>query len=70
MLTKPVMLLYKRIFLLILLAEALADKGMKIMKPPPKLMADLKQVGAIMLADWQKKAGADGAAVVNAYRKK
>ena len=51
-------------------AKALADKGMKIMKPPPKLMADLKQVGAIMLADWQKKAGADGAAVVNAYRMK
>jgi hypothetical protein len=43
---------------------------MKIMKPSPKLMADLKQVGTIMLADWQKKAGPDGAAVVNAYSKK
>ena len=43
---------------------------MKIMKPSPKLMADMKQVGRIMLADWQKKAGADGAAVVNAYSKK
>jgi TRAP-type C4-dicarboxylate transport system substrate-binding protein len=51
-------------------AKALADKGMKIMKPSPKLMADLKQVGTIMLADWQKKAGPDGAAVVNAYSKK
>ena len=51
-------------------SKALADKGMKIMKPSPKLMADLKQVGSIMLADWQKKAGADGAAVVNAYNKK
>ena len=50
--------------------KALADKGMKIMKPPAKLMADLKQVGAIMLADWEKKAGADGAAVISAYNKK
>jgi TRAP-type transport system periplasmic protein len=32
-------------------------------------MADLRQVGSIMLADWQKKAGADGKAVVDAYRK-
>ncbi|MCJ0764069.1 TRAP transporter substrate-binding protein [Variovorax terrae] len=49
--------------------KALADKGMKIMVPPPKLVADLKQVGSVMLADWQKKAGADGAAVINAFRK-
>jgi hypothetical protein len=42
---------------------------MKIMKPSPKLMGDLKQVGSIMLADWEKKAGADGAAVISAFRK-
>ena len=42
---------------------------MKIMTPPPKLMGDMKQVGAIMLADLEKKAGADGAAVIAAYRK-
>jgi TRAP-type C4-dicarboxylate transport system substrate-binding protein len=51
-------------------AKALAEKGMKIMKPSPKLMGDLKQVGSIMLADWQKKAGPDGAAVVDAFNKK
>ena len=50
--------------------KALADKGMKIIKPSPKLMADMKQVGSIMLADWQKKAGTDGAAVINAFNKK
>ena len=50
--------------------KALADKGMKIMKPAPKLVADMKQVGSIMLADWQKKAGADGAAVIEAFHKK
>jgi len=49
-------------------AKALAEKGMKIMKPSPKLMADLKQVGSIMLADWEKKAGADGAALVKNFR--
>ena len=51
-------------------AKALADKGMKITKPAPKLMADLKQVGAIMLADWQKKAGADGAELIANFNKK
>ncbi len=50
--------------------KALAEKGMKIMKPSPKLVADLKQVGTIMLADWEKKAGADGAALVAAFNKK
>jgi hypothetical protein len=39
------------------------------MKPPAKLMTDLRQVGTIMLADWEKKAGADGQAVISAFRK-
>jgi len=47
--------------------KALAEKGMKIVTPSPKLMTDMKQVGAIMLADWQKRAGADGEAIINAY---
>jgi TRAP-type C4-dicarboxylate transport system substrate-binding protein len=50
--------------------KALSEKGMKIMKPSAKLAADMKQVGTIMLADWQKKAGPDGVAVINAYNKK
>jgi len=49
--------------------KALTEKGMKIMPPSPKLMADMKQVGSIMLADWEKKAGADGAALLANYRK-
>ena len=49
--------------------KALTDKGMKIMTPSPKLIADLKQVGSIMLADWQKKAGPDGEAMIAAYVK-
>ena len=47
--------------------KALAEKGMKILPPSPKLVTDMKQVGGIMLADWQKKAGADGEAIVSAY---
>ena len=49
--------------------KALTEKGMKIMTPAPKLTADMKQVGTIMLADWQKKAGADGENIVAAYAK-
>ena len=49
--------------------KALADKGMKIMAASPKLMGDMRQVGSIMLADWQKKAGPDGAALISAYKK-
>lgn len=51
-------------------AKALTEKGMKIMKPAPKLMADLKQVGTVMLADWQKKAGPDGAELIANFNKK
>jgi TRAP-type C4-dicarboxylate transport system substrate-binding protein len=49
--------------------KALTEKGMKIMAPPPKLMADMRQVGAIMVADWEKKAGPDGTAVIANFRK-
>jgi TRAP-type transport system periplasmic protein len=51
-------------------AKALADKGMKIVKPSPKLLGDLKQVGSIMLADWQKKAGPDGVELLANFNKK
>ena len=50
--------------------KPLTDKGMKIMKPSPT--ADGRHAArsaTIMLADWQKKAGADGQAVIDAYRK-
>jgi TRAP-type C4-dicarboxylate transport system substrate-binding protein len=47
----------------------LAERGMTIHKPSPKLDADMRQVGGIMQADWLKAAGADGAAIVAAYKK-
>ena len=49
--------------------KALAEKGMKVVKPSAKLTNDFKQVGNIMLEEWLKKAGPEGKAVVDAYRK-
>ncbi len=49
--------------------KALIEKGMKIMAPSAKLVADMKQVGGIMQADWQKKTGADGEAIIAAFNK-
>src|ERR1700704_283531 len=43
--------------------------GMAVRKPSAQLAADLKKVGDTMLQDWLKKAGPDGQAVVDAYRK-
>ena len=48
--------------------KALAEKGMNILAPPAKLVADMKQVGTIMLADWQKKAGAEGETLVSSFK--
>ena len=50
--------------------KALTEKGMKIVAPPPKLVQDFRQVGQIMLADWLKKAGPEGKAIIDAYNKK
>jgi TRAP-type C4-dicarboxylate transport system substrate-binding protein len=49
--------------------KALTDKGMKIMPPAPKLVADFRQVGGIMKTEWLKRAGSDGAALLAAYEK-
>jgi TRAP-type C4-dicarboxylate transport system substrate-binding protein len=50
--------------------NALKEKGMTIHKPTAKLHEDLKQVGSVMLADWIKKAGPEGKAIIDAYGKK
>jgi TRAP-type C4-dicarboxylate transport system substrate-binding protein len=47
----------------------IAKKGMKVLKPSPALEAGFKKVGEQLTADWLKKAGADGQAVVEAYKK-
>lgn len=47
----------------------LKAKGMKVLPPGPELKAGLKKIGDQLTDDWIKKAGADGKAVVDAYRK-
>jgi TRAP-type C4-dicarboxylate transport system substrate-binding protein len=49
--------------------DQLKAKGMNIVTPAAQLTSDLKKVGETMLGDWQAKAGADGKAVIDAYRK-
>jgi TRAP-type C4-dicarboxylate transport system substrate-binding protein len=47
----------------------IAKKGMKVLKPSPALEAGFKKIGEQLTADWLKKAGAEGQAVVDAYKK-
>ena len=49
--------------------EQLKSKGMNILAPGAQLVSDLKKIGDTMITDWVKKAGADGQAVVDAYKK-
>lgn len=50
------------------LAE-LAKNGMNVAPPSAALKADLKKVGEMMINEWLKSAGADGQAILDAYRK-
>ncbi len=49
--------------------EQLRKNGMSIAKPSADLTAGFKKVGDQMLADWLKKAGADGKSVIDSYKK-
>ncbi|POR56739.1 TRAP transporter substrate-binding protein [Bosea psychrotolerans] len=49
--------------------DQLKAKGMKVQAPSPELSAGFKKAGETLTADWLKKAGADGQAIVDAYRK-
>ena len=49
--------------------DQLAKNGMTIHKPSAQLTSDMKKIGDVLLQDWLKKAGPDGQAVVDAYRK-
>lgn len=49
--------------------DQLKAKGMKVLPPSPALQAGLKKVGEQLTTDWLKKAGADGEAVIAAYKK-
>jgi len=49
--------------------EKLKAGGMTIMAPSAQLQADMKQVGDTMLKEWLGKSGAEGQALVDAFRK-
>lgn len=49
--------------------EQLKARGMKVLPPGDALKAGLKKVGDQLTADWLKKAGAEGEAVIAAYKK-
>ena len=48
--------------------DQLKQKGMSIDKPSEQLTADMRKVGNVMLAEWLRKAGADGKKVIDQYR--
>jgi len=47
----------------------LKSHNMKVQPPSPQLKAGLKKIGDQLTADWLKKAGKDGEAVIAAYKK-
>jgi TRAP-type C4-dicarboxylate transport system substrate-binding protein len=48
---------------------ALKAAGIKVTPPTPELKAGLTKIGDTIAAEWEKAAGADGAAMLAAYRK-
>jgi TRAP-type C4-dicarboxylate transport system substrate-binding protein len=48
--------------------EQLAKNGMKVQPPGDALKGDLAKIGDTMAAEWAKKAGDEGAAIIKAYK--
>jgi len=49
--------------------EQLKARGMKVQPPSDTLKTGMQKIGEQLTADWLKKAGADGQAIVDGYRK-
>lgn len=49
--------------------RALAEHGMTVHDPDHAMRAAFAKIGEVMLAEWQKTAGAEGQALIKAYRK-
>jgi TRAP-type C4-dicarboxylate transport system substrate-binding protein len=47
----------------------MAKNGMNVVKPSAQLKGDFQKIGQTMTEEWLKTAGADGKAIVDAYRK-
>jgi len=49
--------------------EQLKKNGMTVSPPSPQLKSDFQKIGQTMTEEWAKNAGADGKAIIEAYRK-
>jgi TRAP-type transport system periplasmic protein len=49
--------------------DQLKKNGMNVVAPSAQLKSDMQKIGATMTEEWMKSAGADGKAIVDAYRK-
>ena len=49
--------------------ELLKKNGTTIVAPPAQLTADMKKVGDTMLKEWLEKAGPEGQAIIDSYKK-
>jgi TRAP-type transport system periplasmic protein len=49
--------------------QTMAEKGMKVLPPTDAMKTDVTKIGETMAAEWAKRAGADGDAVLSAFRK-
>jgi len=49
--------------------DEIKKKGMKVLQPSPELAAGFKKIGDQLTADWLKRAGPEGQAVIDAYKK-
>jgi TRAP-type C4-dicarboxylate transport system substrate-binding protein len=49
--------------------DDLSKNGMKVITPSAELKDGIKKIGDTMAAEWAKSAGAEGAAILEAYRK-
>lgn len=49
--------------------EQLVKNGMTVADPSPQLRSDFEEVGQTMIAEWIKQTGADGQAVIDAFKK-
>lgn len=50
--------------------DMLAKNGVAVSEPGPELKASLSRIGEQMAAEWEKSAGAEGQALLKAYRSK
>jgi TRAP-type C4-dicarboxylate transport system substrate-binding protein len=49
--------------------EQLKKNGMTVEKPSKQLESELKKIGVTMTQEWLQKAGPDGKAIIDAYKK-